>query len=148
MKRIAIGSNYVSPRSKHKQETIDHIIETIHVLRAQYENISFWIGGDFNRLDISDILDSYGALKQIISIPTRKTATLEIVLTDLHTMYHPATTIPPLQADTDKIGKDGDHEIVVLAPKNNQKFRVERKKRKLSQGPYHNQRLKGLKEQL
>ena len=125
----------MSPRSKHKQETIDHIIETIHIIRANYDNISFWIGGDFNRLDVTEILDSYGALKQIISIPTRKTATLEIVLTDLHTMYHPATTIPPLQVDQDKLGKDGDHEIVVLAPKNNKQFKIERKKRTISTRP-------------
>ena len=135
VRRIAIGSYYVSPRSKHKQETIDYIIETIHIIRAKYDNISFWIGGDFNRLDITEILDSYGALKQIISIPTRKTATLEIVLTDLHTMYHPATTIPPLQVDQDKLGKDGDHEIVVLAPKNNKQFKIERKKRTISTRP-------------
>ena len=134
-KRIAIGSYYVSPRSKYKQETIDHIIETIHILRARYDDIRFWIGRDFNRLVISDILDSYGALKQIISIPTRKTVTLEIVLTDLHTMYHPATTIPPLQADMDKVGKDGDHEILVLAPKSNQKIFVERKKMTISTRP-------------
>ena len=77
VKRIAIGSIYVSPRSKHKMETIEHIIATIHLLRAQYDNeINFVIGGDFNRLDISEILDSYGGLRQVISVPTRKSATL------------------------------------------------------------------------
>ena len=44
-------------------------------------------------------------------------------------MYHPATTIPPLQADMDKVGKDGDHEILVLAPKTNLNYCVERKKK-------------------
>ena len=148
VKRIAIGSYYVSPRSKHKQETLDHIIETIHIIRAKYDNIKFWIGGDFNRLDISEVLDSYGALKQIISIPTRKTATLEIVLTDLHTMYHPATTIPPLQVDQDKVGKDGDHEIVVLAPKSNQQFKIERKKRTISTRPLPQSQIEKFEKQL
>ena len=50
-------------------------------------------------------------------------------------MYHPATTIPPLQVDTAKMGKDGDHEIVVLAPKNNQQFKVERQKKKIITRP-------------
>ena len=96
VKRIAVGSYYISPRSRHKQETIDHIIDSIHILRAKYDNdVNFLVAGDFNRVNIDDILDSYGALKQIISVPTRKTATLEIVLTDLHTMFHPPTTIPP-----------------------------------------------------
>ena len=62
VKRIAVGSIYVSPRSQHKLETIEHIIETIHVLRAKFDNeINFFFGGDLNRLDITDILDSYGA---------------------------------------------------------------------------------------
>ena len=90
VKRIAVGSYYVSPRSRHKDEIIEHIISTIHQLRAKYDNdVHFLVGGDFNRLEITDILDSYGALKQIISVPTRKTALLEIILTDLHTLFHP-----------------------------------------------------------
>ena len=136
VKRIAIGAIYVSPRSKFKPETIDHIIDSIHLLRAKYNNeINFCIGGDFNRLDVSDILESFGALKQIISIPTRKSATLEILLTDLHTQYHPPTTLPPLQVDRDKKGKDSDHEVVVFAPISNVKYRVTRKKKTIRTRP-------------
>ena len=59
VKRIAVGSIYISPRSKHKKETIEHIIETIHMLRAKYNNeIHFCIGGDFNKVETSDILGS------------------------------------------------------------------------------------------
>ena len=89
----------------------------------------FFFGGDFNRVDITDILDCYGALKQIISVPTRKSATLEILLTDLHTLFHPPTTLPPLQVDSGKQGKDGDHNIVVLAPVCNLEYKTERKKK-------------------
>ena len=130
VKRIAVGSYYISPRSRHKQEVIEHIIDTIHLLRAKYDNdVNFLIGGDFNRVDITDILDCYGALKQIISVPTRKSATLEILLTDLHTLFHPPTTLPPLQVDSGKQGKDGDHNIVVLAPVCNLEYKTERKKK-------------------
>ena len=93
VRRLAVGAYYISPRSKHKDEAIEHIIHTIHLLRARFKNeINFIIGGDFNRVDISDVLDSYGALKSIVSVPTRKSATLEVILTDLHTQYHPPTT--------------------------------------------------------
>ena len=136
VKRIAVGSYYVSPRSKYKQDTIDHIIDTIKVLRAKFSNdVNFIIGGDFNRLNIGDILDSYGALKQVISVPTRNTATLEIILTDLHTMYHPPTTILPLQVDSEKVGKDGDHEIVILAPKSNAQYMIKRQKKAIVTRP-------------
>ena len=79
--------------------------------------------GDFNCLEISEILDSYGAQKQIISGLTRKTATLEIILMDLH-------TLPPLQVDSDNHRKDGDHNSVVLAPICNINYKMERKKRR------------------
>ena len=135
-KRIAIGSYYVSPKSRHKKETIEHIIDTIHILRAKYSNeVNFLIGGDFNHLDTTDILDSYGALHSIISVPTRNSATLEIILTDLHTLFHPPTTLPPLQVDSDKQGKDSDHNVVVLAPKQNTKYRTNRKKKTIKSRP-------------
>ena len=136
VKRIAYGTVYVSPRSQHKTETIEHIIEAIHMLRAQYDNeINFCIGGDFNRLDISEILDCYGGLQQVISVPTRNSATLEILLTDLHTMYHPPTTLPPLQVDAGKKGKDSDHNIVVFAPISNPQYMVERVKKTIITRP-------------
>ena len=129
-RRVAVGAYYISPRSKHKKHVIEHIIDTIHLLRARFKNeINFIIGGDFNRVDISDVLDSYGALKSIVSVPTRKSATLEVILTDLHTQYHPPTTLPPLQADEDSHGKDGDHNIAVFAPRSNIQYKIERKKR-------------------
>ena len=128
IKHILVGSIYVSPKSRFKSETIDHIIETIHTMRAKFNNeIKFLIGGDFNRLDVSDILESYGALRQVCSVPTRKQATLDILITDLHTYYHPPTTLPPLQVDSDKTGKDSDHDVVLFAPISNQQYKVTRR---------------------
>ena len=142
VKRIAVGSIYVSPRSQFKPETIDHIIETIHLLRAKFDNeVHFCIGGDFNRLNISDILECYGGLRQIVSVSTRKSATLEIVLTDLHSFFHPPTTLPPLQVDKDKKGKDSDHGIVVLAPKSNAQYKVDRVKKTIKTRPIQDSQL-------
>ena len=125
--RILVGSIYVSPKSRHKAETINHIIETLHYARSLYENdIHFLFGGDFNRLDIGEILNSYGALKQFVSTPTRKNALLEIILTDLHPFFHPPTTIAPLQVDMDKDGSDSDHNVVVMAPQTNSQYKVDR----------------------
>ena len=38
IKKIAVCSLYVSPSSKFKTKTIDHIVETIHLLRSQHNN--------------------------------------------------------------------------------------------------------------
>ena len=86
-------------------------------------------------MDYSEILDCYGGLKQIISVPTRKQATLEILLTDLHALYHPPTTLPPLQIDPDKAGKDSDHDVVLFAPLNNLQFKVDRVRKTIKTRP-------------
>ena len=112
----------------HLCKTIEHIIETIHSLRAKFDNDIHWlIGGDFNHLNISDILQCYGSLQQVVSIPTRKRSQLEILLTDLHSYYHPPTTLPPLQVDVGKTGKDSDHDIVLFAPRSNLQYKIDRK---------------------
>ena len=100
VKRILVASIYISPNSTVKPEVIEHIIQSIHLVRAKYDNeVNCLIGGDFNRVKVAEILECYGGLHQVISVPTRKNATLSILLTDLHTLYHPPTTLPPLQAD-------------------------------------------------
>ena len=83
IKRVCICSVYIAPRSVMKSETMSHIIQTIHYIRSKYDNeVHFVIGGDVNKLDYSDVIDSYGALKQCVTVGTRKEATLEIILSD------------------------------------------------------------------
>ena len=104
---------YVSPNSKFKTKTIDHIVETIHLLRSQHgDEISFLLAGDLNLLDINPILQSYGALSQIDTEGTRDSAVLEYIITNLQGLYHPPSCISPLGVDEDKKGKNSDHNIV------------------------------------
>ena len=117
IENIVVGSVYVSPTSKFKTASINHIIDTIHLLRAQFDNrVNYLIGGDLNRLKIDRILESYTPLRQIITSATRQSAILENVITDLHTMYQTPQCLPPLQVDEDKAGSDSDHNIAVLPP--------------------------------
>ena len=72
--------------SKYKQETIDHITDVVFQMKTQFGNeVNFLISGDFNKYPTSDILSANGALKQIVSVATRKSAILEVILTDLAT---------------------------------------------------------------
>ena len=136
IKRIAVCSLYVSPTSKFKTKTIDHIVETIHLLRFQHRNeVSFLLAGDLNILNIDRILECYGALKQIITEGTRKSAVLECIITDLQGFYHPPSCIHPLEVDEEKIGKDSDHNIVILAPINLPNQGPRRKKKTIKTRP-------------
>ena len=139
VKRIAVGTFYVSPKSAYKEETIDHIIENIHMLRARFDNeVHFLLGGDVNRLKIEPILDSYGALKQVISSGTRGDAILENIITDLHSFYHPPTSLGPLQIDDGKKGSDSDHQVVIFAPLSNTNYQKTREKRTITTRPLPN----------
>ena len=135
VKKIAVGAVYVAPNSKFKRETIDHIIETIHYVRSTQDNVNFLIGGDLNRLKIDEILECHGALKQIVSVPTRINSTLEKILTDLHPFYHPPTTLPPLQVDAGKTGSDSDHNIILMAPLANNQYKINRVKKTIKTRP-------------
>ena len=117
IENLAIGSIYVSPHSKFKTASINHIIETIHLLRSQYDNkINYLIAGDLNLLKIDRILEAYGPLRQIITSATRESAILENIITDLHTLYQTPQCLPPLQVDEGVAGSDSDHNIVLLPP--------------------------------
>ena len=136
VKKIIVASIYVSPRSKFKEQTVEHIIQSLHYLRSLHDNeVSFLIGGDLNKLKIEPILDSYGALKQLISVPTRKSATLENIITDLCNIYHPPTTLPPLQVDEGKKGADSDHQVIVFAPMSNLNYLKPRCKKTVTTRP-------------
>ena len=120
IRNFAIGAIYVSPNSKFKTATIEHIMDTIHLLRSQYDNdINFLIGGDLNRLAISRIsriLDSFAPLRQIVTSATRNSAVLDIIITDLHSYYQAPDSVNPLEVDSDKVGEDSDHNTVILSP--------------------------------
>ena len=90
------------------------------------------MAGDYN---IQEVLLSYGGLQQICGVPTRKGATLQLILTDLHTYMHPPYALPPLQVDEGKAGKDSDHQALILASKASKEFFVKREKRKVITRP-------------
>jgi hypothetical protein len=57
VKKILVGGIYIAPRSLYKQKTIDHIIETMFYVQSKYESqVHYFISGDFNTVNIDDIL--------------------------------------------------------------------------------------------
>ena len=65
-------------------------------------------------------------MKQVISVPTRKSAVLEVILTDLAILYHPPSSLLPLEVDPGKKGSNSDHNIVVFPPRTNVQFKRDR----------------------
>ena len=132
---LCVGSIYISPRSKFKQETIDHIIQTIHTVNSLEKSVKYLVGGDFNKVPVHSLINAYGCLKSVITVPTRKSSTLESLLTDLHNQYFEPTTLSPLEVDDDKKGKNSDHEIVVYAPKSRPDYERKAQKKTVTARP-------------
>ena len=87
------------------------------LMKSRYGNqVSFVISGDFNKYPVIDILSANGAINQIVSVATRKSAILEVILTDLATYFHLPTSLAPLEVDEGRNGSDSDHNTIELAP--------------------------------
>ena len=118
VRNIAVASMYYTKATK-RATFIDHICETFNILSAKYgPNLHFAVCGDMNRLNINPILSLSPALKQLITVPTRKNpdATLENIISTLEYFYISPYTITPLENDEDKSGKPSDHLPVVFKP--------------------------------
>jgi hypothetical protein len=96
---IIIGIVY-SPPDKSMQEQRDlvaYLVETLDLVRNTYPECGIVLLGDFNNLDISDLLSCHD-LSQVVTTPTRGSAILDLVITNIHSFYDIPTTIAPLLA--------------------------------------------------
>ena len=98
------GSNY----APDQEDLILHITTTIHNLYRKYSRPLFIIMGDFNDLRIDEICDAC-KLKQVVSVPTRNQAILDLILTnDNNSFYKDPTTLPSISGS--------DHLCVLFEP--------------------------------
>ena len=70
------------------------------------------------------VLEANGALKPICHVNTRNRA-------DRATLYHPPTIRESLKQDENKEGKPSDHNLVIVSPKSDLNFKLERHKIKI-----------------
>ena len=95
-----------------QEEIILHLTEMIHQLYQNYANPLFVVMGDFNDLKVDEICDACKLL-QVVNVPTRKDATLDLILSNSdNKLYKTPFTLP-------SIGKS-DHLCVLYEPTDNQ----------------------------
>ena len=83
--RASLWVFYIAPPDKPAQEQrdlVNYLIESLDEARNQHPDCSIVLLGDFNNLNISDLLTSHN-LNQIISEPTRGSAMLDLVITNM-----------------------------------------------------------------
>ena len=72
----------------------EHLFQSLSLVESEYPNCGILVTGDFNRFDISGLL-GYFRLKQIVKVPTRKDATLDFILRNMHEHYSAPQAFPP-----------------------------------------------------
>ena len=82
----------------------DHLFQSLALKEACYPNCGLLLTGDFNRLNIYGLLNHF-RLKQIMKVMTRKKATLDLILTNMHECYSSPHAYPPFRLS--------DHNVVV-----------------------------------
>ncbi|KAI8494026.1 hypothetical protein Bbelb_283730 [Branchiostoma belcheri] len=106
---IAIGVVYHPPCRNNKEgndHILSHLVNTIDVIHRRQPQAGVLLCGDVNRLPLRRLQAAHPSLKQIVKQPTRGTATLDVVITNLAQLYHEPQIIAP-------IGRS-DHACVVL----------------------------------
>ena len=81
----------------------NNLINTIDLIRNKHPDHGLVILGDFNDLEIRTLSISQN-LKQVVDQPTRESAILELILTNLHNLYDRPDILAPLGSS--------DHNIV------------------------------------
>ena len=123
IKQIVVASVYYSSSQTRRADFLDHISQSYHILCSKYgSNLKFIISGVLNRLKLEPILNLSPYFHQAVKVTTRRNpdAILDVIITNLHALFHPPTTLEPLDNDDDNSGKPSDHLPVVMYPLTNQ----------------------------
>lgn len=108
---VVVGVYYPGSNSEYapnQDDIILHITESVHKLLDKYAKPLFVIMGDFNDLKVNEICDSC-ALKQVVKVPTRKEAILDLILTNKNNkLYKKPITLPSIGSS--------DHLCVLYEP--------------------------------
>ena len=85
----------------------DHLFRSLALTETRYPNCSLLVAQLLHSFGYVGLLNHF-RLKQIVQVPTRKKATLDLILTNMHEYYSPPQAYPPFGLS--------DHNVVVATP--------------------------------
>ena len=86
--------NLYHPPKGNDQDLINYLYESLTTNEARFTNCGIIILGDFNKLNLSRIKNSF-KLCQIVKFPTRGPSSLDLVLTNMKQFYDEPIKRPP-----------------------------------------------------
>ena len=124
---MLVCSFYSPPSLKKNVALINHITSTLQSLINIHKNAGVFICGDRNQVEISTFLNINPNLRQIVQQPTHGRKILDVMFTNLHSLYDDAHILPPLTPDSQSSGVPSDHLGALAVPRSNW-FKSENKK--------------------
>jgi hypothetical protein len=94
---IMLGLVYCPPdaTAQKQNDLVEYIISSVDLVRSAHPDCGIVISGDFNCLDITDILTNHN-LKQVVQDPTRGNNILDLIVTNLSHLYRAPVIFAPL----------------------------------------------------
>ncbi|XP_068680297.1 uncharacterized protein [Montipora foliosa] len=95
------------PSAENDNNITNHLSSSLTLIESIYPDCALVVCGDFNHLNLQLIKNHYH-LKQIVKVPTRKNAVLDLILMNLAGHYANPEAFPPFGLS--------DHNTVLAAP--------------------------------
>ena len=93
---------------QEQRELCDYLVSSIDTIRSKYPDCGIVVLGDFNHLNIQDLVISHN-LKQVVTRPTRQDSILDYIITNLKSFYK----TPDISAPLGTL----DHNVIMWIPK-------------------------------
>ena len=127
IKSIIVCSFYCPPNSRKKTALVQHISLNYFMFKGMYPDSALICGGDKNDLNIKLLLDIHPSLRQLVTIPTYRSAIIDVLITDIGHYYQVPAIRPPVAPDDPTAASPSDHNIVftkTIGPTTNPVSRV------------------------
>ena len=117
LKLLIVCSIYSKPNSRKKSILSDHVSMNYHLLKMRFPEAKFLFLGDFNCYSPDVILLLSPQLRQLVHYNTHGRKPIDLVITDMHTWYHPPQPSDPLLPDHPAEAAPSDHLGNLLIPR-------------------------------
>ena len=113
-RKIVIMSVYLPPKLSvlKAKESMSFVSDAIGLIKDEMSDPLFFVGGDFNKFDLTDFICDFPDVRILDSPPTRGNERLDLLLSNISsTDIADMTARPPLQT---RDGRKSDHDALLL----------------------------------
>jgi exonuclease III len=100
--------NVYHPPNADDKNLENHLISGLDILSRKHASLGIILTGDFNRFKLKSVLKASFQLKQLISLPTRKNAILDLFFTNMSVLYTDVELLAPIA--------NSDHNTIIVTP--------------------------------